>query len=134
MTPIQTIQTVYDAFSRGDIAYIVGLVAPDASWRQSKTLPWGGDFTGPDGAAQFFSRLNAEMETTLFTVHENIAVNDEVISFGVYGGKGRKSGLTAQATFAFRWKVVDGRIVSYDAFIDSAALLTALSTERAATA
>src|SRR5262245_974494 len=70
MTPIQTIESLYAAFTRGDIPFILAQVAPGATWRQSKTLPWGGDYTGPEGAAEFFSKLAAEMETTDFRAHE----------------------------------------------------------------
>lgn len=125
-TSTHLISSVYDAFKRGDIAYILDQVAPGAIWRQSSTLPWGGDYTGPEGAGEFFQKLNAAMETTLFEVHENIEHDDEVFSFGSYGGKSRKTGKVANAEWMFRWRVRDGKIVFWQSYIDTALLLAAL--------
>lgn len=57
MTPRQIVESIYDAFNRGDIPHILNQVSPAAKWRQSPMLPWGGEYTGPDGAAEFFTRL-----------------------------------------------------------------------------
>ena len=127
MTAIQAIEAVYDAFNRGDIQYIVYQVAPTAAWRQSKTLPWGGDYTGPSGVATFFNKLGAEMDTVAFNANENIQVGDEVFSFGSYEGKSRKTGQPGSANWMFRWRVKDGKIVLFDSYIDTAALVAAMS-------
>ena len=132
MTPKETIQSVYDAFTRGDVAHILSLVAPAATWRQSSMLPWGGNYSGPEGAAEFFQKLDATMETTAFRANENIEIGNEVLSFGYYEGRGRNTGKTAGSDWMFRWRVVDGKIVSYEAYIDSAALLTAVRAQSAA--
>jgi len=38
-TNSQLISSVYEAFKCGDIHYILSLIAPEATWRQSKMLP-----------------------------------------------------------------------------------------------
>jgi uncharacterized protein len=126
MTATDTIGSVYEAFNRGDIPYILSLVAPNAPWHQSKTLPWGGDYSGPEGAAEFFRKLNATMETVSFEPRENIEHGDEVFSFGTYTGRSRATGRAGTGNWMFRWRVQNGRIVSYMSYVDSAALLAAL--------
>src|SRR5436305_1004366 len=125
ITPAQVISSVYDAFKRGDIDHILQQVAPDAIWRQSNILPWGGDFRGPQGAGEFFQKLDATMETVSFDVRENIEHGDEVFSFGSYAGRSRKTGRTGTAEWMFRWRVQDGKITAYESYTDSAALLAA---------
>jgi uncharacterized protein len=127
MTPTQVVESVYDAFRRGDINYILSRVAPKATWRQSKSVPWGGDYTGPEGAAQFFSKLDAVMKTVAFEPKETIAAGNEVFSLGEFEGKSLKTGKTARARWMFRWRVENGKIVHYDGYIDTATLLAALS-------
>jgi ketosteroid isomerase-like protein len=127
MTPRQTIESVYAAFNRGDIPYIVGLVAPDAVWRQSKMLPWGGDYRGPSGAAEFFTRLNSAAETTGFSPRESVESGQEVYSFGTYDCKMRSTGKPASMEWMFRWRVEDGKITVYDAYVDSAVITAAMS-------
>jgi ketosteroid isomerase-like protein len=80
-----------------DIGHILNLVGPDATWRQSKMLPWGGDYRGRQGAAEFFQKLDATMETVSFEVNENIEHGEEVLSFGTYAGRSRETGKTGSA-------------------------------------
>ena len=127
MTPKEVVGNVFSAFQRGDIPYILRQVAPAAMWRQSAMLPWGGEFHGPEGAGQFFSSLDAVMETTAFAVDDMIESGEEVFAFGYYEGKARGTGRTAGARWAFRWRVVNGKIELYDGHIDTAALLGALN-------
>ena len=126
-TPNQLVASIYEAFQRGDVAFIVNHVAPGAPWSQPKTLPWGGDYSGPEGAAEFFRKLDATMETVGFEAKENIEHGDEVYSFGVYSGRSRATGKTASAEWMFRWRVKDGKIAAWKSYIDSAALVAALS-------
>jgi ketosteroid isomerase-like protein len=125
-TPAQVIESVYAAFNRGDIGHIVNLVAPNATWRQPGSLPWGGDYTGPQGAAEFFSKLAATMRTVAFEPKESISTGNEVFSFGDYEAVSLKSGKSARARWAFRWRVEGGKIVAYDSYMDTAAILAAL--------
>jgi len=126
-TAAQVVESIYAAFNRGDIAYIVSQVAPSASWRQPKTLPWGGDYTGPQGAMEFFTRLGAAMKTVAFEPQETIASGNEVFSFGEYEGESVKTGKSARARWAFRWRVENGKIAAYDSYIDTAALMAAMA-------
>jgi len=125
-TSSNVISAVYEAFRRGDIPFILQQISPDAAWRQSSTLPWGGDYRGPAGAGEFFQKLNATMETVSFEARENIDRGDEVLSFGSYACRCRSSQRTGTAEWMFRWKVQDGKIVRFESYIDTAALLAAL--------
>ena len=127
MTPKQTIESVYDSFNQGDIPTIVGLVAPNAVWRQSKQVPWGGSYTGPDGAAEFFSRLNATAETTGFVARESVEAGNDVFSFGTYRCTVCKSGKPVEMEWMFRWRVEGGKITLFDSYVDSAAVTAAMN-------
>ena len=125
-TPTDVVNAIYDAFKRGDIPYILGQIAPGAIWQQSATLPWGGDYRGAEGAGEFFQKLDANMETLGFEPRENVVIGDEVYSFGSYTGRSRKTGRSASSDWMFRWRVKDGKVASWQSYIDTAALLKAL--------
>jgi ketosteroid isomerase-like protein len=127
VSPAQIVTSIYEAFQSGDIPRILAQVAPGAKWRQSKSLPWGGDYTGPEGAGEFFRKLNETMETIAFDVQENIEHGDEVFSFGSYTARSRKTGRTGTAEWMFRWRAQGGKIVSWESYIDSAPLVAALA-------
>lgn len=92
-----------------------------------ESLPYGGEFRGPEGAGQFFTRLDAATETTMFEVNEIFEQGENVFSFGRHDGKGRKTGKIATTEWSFRWKVRDGKVVLYVGYTDSAEIIAVLT-------
>lgn len=125
MTPKQTIEAIYGAFQRGDIPFILAQLDPNVFWRQPRSVPWGGDYKGPEQVGSFFTKLNEIVETTNFDVEDNIEAGNQVISYGYYGSKNRETGKTSNARFVFRWQFQDGKIHHYEAVLDSAPIVVA---------
>jgi ketosteroid isomerase-like protein len=124
MTPKDTIESIYAAFGRGDIPFILGQLAPNVVWRQPG-VPWGGERRGPAGAGEFFTKLNETVETTGFDVEENLEAGNQVVSFGYYSSRNRATGKSARSRFIFRWQVTGGKVTLYDAVVDSAPIIAA---------
>lgn len=89
-------------------------------------LPWGGDYVGPEGAAEFFTKLNAAAETTGFIPRESVEVGNEVFSFGTYSCTVRSTGKPATMDWMFRWHVENGKITKYESYVDSAVITAAM--------
>jgi ketosteroid isomerase-like protein len=134
MTPKQTIESLYEAFGRGDIPFIVNHFAPGAPFRQPASTPWGGNYSGPEGAAQFFQRLNEGVETTGFTVEESVEAGNQVFSIGVHSAIVRKTGKPVAIRWMFHWRVEQGKVTYYEGIYDAAPIVAALQMERAASA
>lgn len=126
MTPKDTIDSLYAAFGRGDIPFIVRHIAAGAPFRQPASSPWGGDYSGPQGAAEFFARLNDGAETTAFVVDESIETGDQVFSFGTPTATMRKTGRSVTVRWMFRWRVSAGTVTFYEAYYDAAPIVAAL--------
>ncbi len=127
MSAKQVVESLYAAFNRGDIAAILSRVATDATWRQSPLIPWGGDYRGPEGAGQFFSKLNDAAETLAFHPQEIFENGNDVFSFGVWEGKSRKTGKTVRTNWMFRWRVENDKVTRYEGYQDSAAIVAAFT-------
>lgn len=125
MTHKETVEAIYAAFQRGDVPFILGQVAPHVFWRQPASVPWGGDYNGPDQVGAFFAKLNEVVETTGFDVEENIEAPDQVVSYGYYTSRNRATGKTSRARFVFRWQFHNGKVVRYEAVLDSAPIVAA---------
>ncbi|MFO1253390.1 MAG: nuclear transport factor 2 family protein [Inhella sp.] len=83
--PIETIQAVYAAFGRGDIAFILAQLAPDIAWEHwpnhsahAAGVPWMKERQGPAGAQQFFEQI-AGFTFHRFDVQQILAGGNEVI-------------------------------------------------------
>lgn len=127
MTPKQIVESLYDAFTRGDIPFIVNHIAPGAGFHQPKSAPWGGDYLGPEGAADFFKRLDEGAQTTGFAVQESVDAGNQVFSFGTHDAIIRKTGKPVSVRWMFRWRIEQGKVAHYEAYYDAAPIVAALS-------
>ncbi len=66
MSNAETVQTIYEAFGRGDVETIVAQVADDVKWddwadntAQREGVPWMTARAGKDGVRAFFQSLDA---------------------------------------------------------------------------
>ena len=62
MSNIETIQSIYDAFGRGDVPAILARLSEDVEWEygvNSTDVPWLQPRKGRSGAAEFFQSLGA---------------------------------------------------------------------------
>ncbi|MBI4903536.1 MAG: nuclear transport factor 2 family protein [Acidobacteria bacterium] len=64
MSPLETVQQVYAAFARGDIAAILGHLSEDVAWEswadnsaQKAGVPWMTARTGREAVGEFFSLI-----------------------------------------------------------------------------
>jgi ketosteroid isomerase-like protein len=119
---VRTVQQVYDAFGRGDVAFIVGQLTDDVRWvtHLDAVVPWSGDFSGKANVPRFFGAIADSVVTEAFEPGEFVAQGDTVVSMGIYGCRVRGTGKSARTAWVFIWKFRDGRISSYEQFHDPA--------------
>ena len=69
MSNTDTIKKIYEAFGRGDVAFIVDQVADDVDWASEPdgSAPWHGVHKGKGEVPKFFEALGANIEVTEFT-------------------------------------------------------------------
>ncbi len=75
---IETIQGIYEAFGRGDIAAIVAKMSPDVDWDYGQTVdvPYLKPRRGRDGVAAFFQAVADHLEFRSFTPKEVFGTAD----------------------------------------------------------
>jgi ketosteroid isomerase-like protein len=123
-----TVGKLYEAFGRGDIPYIINLVADNCQWIGSGEgfLPAGGTYKGKE-AINFFIKLNETVEFTSFNPVSINNINDnEVIAFGNMAGNSKITGKPSSSDWAMHWKFNhDGKVIYYQDFHNTAAAYVA---------
>lgn len=119
-----TVGSIYEAFGRADIGYIMEHIAPDCHWIAAggNLLPQSGTYTGPD-VVKFFASLDEGLIFNSFNVVaiHNIGEN-EVIAFGNLDCTSKPTGKKALSDWAMHWKFnEDGKVCFYQDFHDTAA-------------
>lgn len=125
---VATVTAIYDAFGRGDLAFILDQVADDCNWiaMGKGSSAQGGNYTGKQ-AADFFSRLLGEVEFINFNpVTINHAGHNTVAVFGNMNCKAKATGKPYITDWAMRWVFNDdGKVCEYQNYHDTAALYIA---------
>ncbi len=125
---VATVASIYAAFGRGDIAFILDKIADDCHWvaMGQGTSAQGGTYTGKQ-AADFFNRLLSEVEFIDFNpIAINEAGENTVVAFGNMNCNSRATGKPYFTDWAMRWVFnEDGRICEYQNYHDTAALYLA---------
>jgi ketosteroid isomerase-like protein len=126
---IKTIQRVYEAFGRGDVATILDLVTDDVDWASegvSTVPPWYGPRHGKEQVGAFFQSVAEAMDVQEFTPL-TFATNDTdvltVVKFAVTArATGRSASMNLHHWFTFR----DGKIAHYRGSEDTAQTVAVL--------
>jgi len=91
------------------------------------SLPYGGEYRGPEGYARFFTELTAVFEITAFDVRELVADGDRVVMKAEVGFRSRKTGRGLTMPVLELLEVAGGKLARSEVYFqDTAALLELL--------
>lgn len=124
---IELVKEAYAAFGAGDLPKLLSLMAQDIVWEfpASKAIPWAGTFIGPSRVAKFFEALT---EHTVLEAHELlqfVASDNRVIVLGRERVRVKSTGLTWACEWVNAVTVLDGKIVGFREYTDTAAIVSA---------
>ena len=126
---IKTIETIYEAFGRGDVGVILERLTDDVDWATdtaSTAAPWYGVCRGRDAVAGFFQKFGSNMTVQQFDV-VSIAANDTDVHTIVELKATRiANGRSAEMNLHHWFKMQDGKIAYYRGTEDTAQTEAAL--------
>ena len=95
-------------------------VTEDILWTEAKGFPYAGTYIGLENVSKnVFSRLGSEWVDYKFTPEDYVANDDKVVAYGTYTGTYKITGKSFEARVAHVWKLKEGKIVSFEQFVDS---------------
>jgi ketosteroid isomerase-like protein len=125
---VEVIRGVYDAFTRGDVPAVLGLMTPAAEWTEAEGFPYAGTYKGPDAILQgVLMKLGTEWDGFRAVPDEFVAQGDRVVAIGEYSGRYKATGKSFRAPFVHVWTVRDGRIERFVQHTDTALVQRALN-------
>lgn len=93
MTPIEVVQTVYEAMAARDIDTLLPLIHTEFVLTQDAALPWGGRHVGHEGFANFGLALTSSIDSAV-TTHEMFMADGDVVQVGhTRNGQGQRRAL-----------------------------------------
>ncbi|ALM06391.1 ketosteroid isomerase [Sediminicola sp. YIK13] len=121
---INIINSLYNAFSTGDMPTVLGLMSPEIEWNEaeSNSLADGNPYIGSNAILEgVFARLGANHE---YFGLQDIKVHgmdeNKVLATLRYDAKGKATGMAYNAQAAHLWTLNDfGKIIAFQQFVDT---------------
>lgn len=120
MSNLDCVKSVYQAFAKGDIPTVLGLLSRDIAWTEAEGFPYAETYHGPNSVlTDVFMRLGAEWDGFAAVPDEFIDGGDTIVALGKYSGTYKATGKSFQANFAHVWKVQDGKATRFIQHVDT---------------
>ena len=126
MTPIEIVRAIYAAVASGNTAAIVAHLSPDIRVSQTRALPWGGEFEGLAGFAQFSRSLREHIGSRV-EIDRIFEAGEDVVVIGRTIGATKAKDAPFDVAVAHVLTVRDDKVVAARYFIDTPAMLAALA-------
>jgi ketosteroid isomerase-like protein len=126
---IKTIEQIYEAFGRGDVAAILDAITDDVDWAAETTsvaAPWYGVRHGKDAVAAFFTAFGSAMEIEEFRPASLAANDTDVLAVVRCRARSRSTGKTIAMDLHHYFRFRDGKIAYYRGTEDTAQTEAAL--------
>lgn len=121
MTNLEIIKSTYEGkTSEENGNNLAKYVTNDISWTEAKGFPYAGTYIGLENVTKnVFNRLVTEWIDYKFTPEDYLESTDKVFAYGTYTGTNKITGKSFSARVAHLWKLKEGKIISFEQFVDS---------------
>jgi len=118
---VRAVEAIFEAFGRGDIAYILDQLTDDVHWvaHLDPSVPWSGDYSGKANVPSFFQALGSSVDVSSHPVNQLVAQDDTVVAMGDVSFSARSTGNASSSSWVYIWKLANGQVHSYDQFNDA---------------
>ena len=125
---IKLAKRMYETLVSGDMEGALALMSDDIHWiyyGDATTIPFSGAYTGHDGVIQFFTDYGEVAEPLGMDLDHFYASGDTVLVTGREKSKVKATGKSYTVPFVHVLKIIKGRIVSSEEYINSAEVANA---------
>ena len=125
----RTVQSIFEAFGRGDIPGVLGHVSEDVTWKAPgpEVIPYFGDRRGHAGATEFFVQLGTNVDFEHFEPGAFVAEGDRVVVLGRERGRVKRTGKSFDNDWALVFTFGGGKVTGFQCYENTAAIAEAFS-------
>lgn len=126
---IETVKAIYEAFGKGDVPTILGLLTDDVDWAadaEGDFAPWYGHRVGKEAVSEFFQAIGGAFDVEEFTPVGLGASDTEAMAFIRFRVKSKDGAREARMNIHHYWRFRDGLVEYYRGSEDTAQMKVAL--------
>jgi len=132
---VSVVLSTYDAFRRGDIAFILKNLDPQVEWKVegAAAVPYCGIQRGREAVAKnFFVPIGETLDEITLTMEPFAAQGDNVVIAGRYQARVKSTGKRVDVPLVHLWTIRNGLVARYQGLDNSAAVAAAYTSGAAA--
>jgi ketosteroid isomerase-like protein len=117
-----TVRSVYDAFAKGDVPTVLGLMSDKVEWNEAEHFTYwpGGPFIGPQAVLNgVFARIGQDFDGFKVELGRLVGCGDTVLAEARYRGTVKATGKRLDVQVAHVWDVRDGKITRFQQYVDT---------------
>jgi ketosteroid isomerase-like protein len=120
----EVVRGVYASFRSGDLPAVLAAMAADMEWREAESNPYqpnGSAWIGPDAVQQnLFRNVMKDWARFIVIAEQFHEAGDTIVVEGRYVANHNATGLKLDCQFCHVWKVRDGKLRSFQQYVDTA--------------
>lgn len=124
------VERLYAAFAAGDGATLGTILSPDLVWMEAESGPYADNnpYVGPGAVFEgVFGRIGQQWQGFAVTPETILSSGDRVVSLGRYTGTNIATGTVLDAQFVHVFTLVDGKVVAFQQYTDTAQWVAAVT-------
>ena len=126
MSYVPMMQDLYDALGRHDMPLVLDAIDPGILWREPGSNSRGRAWHGLNAIVNnLFTRLAAEWDGFTVRPEEFYEAGSVIVVEARYTGTCRQTGMELDAQVCHIWKISDGKVTSFQQYVNTAQLLAA---------
>jgi ketosteroid isomerase-like protein len=129
---LELAKELYAGFARGDIPTVMAGFQPAIEWREAEGNPYqldGAAWVGPKAVLErLLTSLGSDWEGFAVTVRTLHDAGDHIVMEGRYTGKYKPSGKSLDAQMCHVLRFQDGKLSSFQQYVDTAQLQAVMAT------
>ena len=121
MTNLDIVKSTYEGKTSAENGRnLQRFITDETRWTEAAGFLYAGTYQGfAEIEKHVFARLGSEWTNYNFKVEDYVAAADKVVAYGTYSGTNKASGKFFTARVAHLWQLKDGKIKSFEQFVDS---------------
>ncbi len=128
---LQIVKNIYAGFAAGDMEAVLKDMSETIVWMHPgdpEQIPFAGKFEGKAGVSRFFEIVFEQIDVVEQNIKSYMDGDDSVIVVGYEHMRVKNTGREYKSNWIHMYKLADGKIVAFEEFIDTAALVSAFNT------
>jgi ketosteroid isomerase-like protein len=121
---LELLRSVYDAFSRGDIATVLSAFDPEIQWFQAEHNPYQPDhacWIGPEAIlSNLFQKMVLEWDAFAIHVSDLWDAGNTLVMEGRYTGTFNQTGERLNAQVCHVWRIRHAKFTRFQQYVDTA--------------